>query len=327
MRRARAKNDGEGYYHLVSRCAFGKMAFADAEKEMFVGMMRRVAAFSGIEVLAYCVMTNHFHVLAHVPRPVELTEAVLLERVAILYGAENAEALKGEWEEFRARGRASRVEAEQAALRRRMGDISPFMQCLKQRFSVWYRSRHEGHEGTLWQGRFGSTFVGTGEALMAVAAYIDLNPVRAGIVEDPEDYGWSGYGAAVAGDRAAMLGLARVADPDARAKDFESMLDDYRKLLYVRGAGDIDPGKIKAVLEAGGKLELPLALRCRIRAMTHGFAVGTREFVEAAMAAHADQFPLDRKTGASPIGRCPCWNGFRFCSARRIQKNPVTLPA
>jgi hypothetical protein len=52
--------------------------------------------------------------------------------------------------------------------------------------------------GTLWEGRFKSVLVeGTGQTLSTMAAYIDLNPVRAGIVKDPADYRWSGYAEAV----------------------------------------------------------------------------------------------------------------------------------
>lgn len=46
--------------------------------------------------------------------------------------------------------------------------------------------------------------------LSTMAAYIDLNPVRAGIVKDPKDYRWSGYGDAVAGKRLRRAGLMRV---------------------------------------------------------------------------------------------------------------------
>ena len=47
MRRKRVKNEGEGYYHLINRCAFKQFLFEDSDKEVFVEMMRRMAAFSG----------------------------------------------------------------------------------------------------------------------------------------------------------------------------------------------------------------------------------------------------------------------------------------
>ena len=324
MRKARAKNEGEGYYHLVSRCAFKRMAFEDGEKEMFVRMLRKVAAFSGIEVLAYCVMSNHFHVLAHVPRPVELTEAVLLERVSILYGSTHAAQLQEQWEEYRNKGWKSLLEKEQDMLRRRMGDISPFMQCLKQRFSVWFRAHHEGHEGTLWQGRFGSTFVEGGGSLAAVAAYIELNPIRAKIVEDPKDYRWSSYGAAVAGDRYARLCVTRVFNPDAVKPDFGAVAAQYRELLYAKGVDSLDPESVRKVIEEHGKMNLPTMLRCRVGYFSRGFAGGSRSFVDGLVEPFADHFSAGRKTGGHGIGLCREWNGIRLCSARRLQKKPVT---
>jgi hypothetical protein len=55
--------------------------------------------------------------------------------------------------------------------------------------------------GTLWEERFKSVIVESGMATRTMAAYTDLNPVRAGIVKDPADYHWSSYGEAVGGGK------------------------------------------------------------------------------------------------------------------------------
>jgi hypothetical protein len=82
------------------------------------------------------------------------------------------------------------------------------MKTLKQRFSLWYTTHHGNLEGSIWQGRFHSTLVeNSTSALSAVSAYIDLNPVRAGIVVKAKDYAWSGFGAAARGDSAAKAGI------------------------------------------------------------------------------------------------------------------------
>jgi hypothetical protein len=92
----------------------------------------------------------------------------------------------------------------------RMGDISVFMQEFKQRFSRWY-NRHHQRDGTLWSERFRSVLLEDQPATVeAVAAYIDLNPVRAGIVADPKDYRFCGYAAAVAGNKLARQGLMSI---------------------------------------------------------------------------------------------------------------------
>ena len=74
-----------------------------------------------------------------------------------------------------------------------MGDVSEYIKTVKQRFSVWY-NRNNRRYGTLWADRFKSVLVeGKGNPLQTMAAYIDLNPVRAGLVEDPKDYRFCGY--------------------------------------------------------------------------------------------------------------------------------------
>jgi hypothetical protein len=69
----------------------------------------------------------------------------------------------------------------------RLFDVSIYMKELKGRFAQWYNRRHRRY-GVLWAERFKSVLVEEGQALSAVAAYIDLNPLRAGLCEDPRDY-------------------------------------------------------------------------------------------------------------------------------------------
>jgi len=321
MATARIKDAGESWYHIVSRTAFQEFKFDDEAKGMFVEMLRRVAYFSGIEVLDYCVMTNHFHILVHVPEKGEVTEDVLLDRIGALYGAPNAEELRVRWDDMRRRRMHRRVAEEQASFTRRMGDISPFMKCLKQRYSIWFRHHDEGFSGTLWEGRFKSVIVeGGSAALSAVAAYIDLNPVRAKIVDDPGKYRWCGYGAALAGDGLAMRGIARVFNPDATAKVFTgTALALYREILYTKGSGSMGADEVRNVLEENGKVPLPVLLRCKVRHFLRGAFVGSEAFVEGEFLKHRGHFSIGRRKGARPIGRCEEWRGIRLCTARQLR--------
>jgi hypothetical protein len=81
-----------------------------------------------------------------------------------------------------------------------------FMKGLKQRFGGWH-NRRRGRKGTLWEERCKSVPVENGQALVTMATYIDLNPVRAGLMEDPREYRRCRYAAAVAGKRRARRGL------------------------------------------------------------------------------------------------------------------------
>ena len=184
----------------MTRTVDGEMLFKDREKEMLRKMIWQVADFCGVEILTYCVMTNHFHVLLRVPDKQEFDDQELMRRYKVLYPkptkyqAESVKVLTNQLE-------ANEAEAElfRQKLMARMGDVSEYMKAVKQRFSVWYNRNHRRY-GTLWAERFKSVLVeGKGSALQTMAAYIDLNPVRAGIVEDPKDYRFCGAEARVKG--------------------------------------------------------------------------------------------------------------------------------
>ena len=322
MRKARIKNEGEGWYHIVSRTAFQLFKFNNGDRGVFVRMMRRVAAFSGVEVLNFCVMSNHFHILLHVPKPAEITGEELLRRVAILYGHDYAKWLDGHWKALRKGRRASQVGREQAQLKRRMGDMSEFMKTFKQRYSIWYRHQHEGFTGTLWEGRYKSVILqGSAATLSAVSAYIDLNPVRARMVDDPAKYKWSGYGMAMAGDPDAMRGIARVFKGDAGDGDFIRIAEEhYRIILYENGSDALDQKQVADVLRRGGRMTMAQFLRCKVRHFIAGTCVGDAEFVEGVFAKYRDHFGRDRRTGARSIGR-----GVGLYTARKLKKNPVTV--
>ncbi|MES2999109.1 MAG: transposase [Pseudomonadota bacterium] len=70
--------------------------------------------------------------------------------------------------------------------------IPQMMQSIGRRY-VRYFNQRQGRTGTLWEGRYKSTLIQAERYLMACTAYIDLNPVRAGMVADPADYAWSSY--------------------------------------------------------------------------------------------------------------------------------------
>jgi len=80
----------------------------------------------------------------------------------------------------------------------RMWDLSQFMKTLKQRFAQWFNKWH-GRRVILWEVRFKSVIVEDGYVAQGIAAYIDLNPVRVGMVNAPEKYRWSSYAEALAG--------------------------------------------------------------------------------------------------------------------------------
>lgn len=67
-----------------------------------------------------------------------------------------------------------------------------FMQAVGRSYVRWFNNRHQ-RSGTLWEGRYRSTLIQTDRYLLACMVYIDLNPVRAGLVPEPRDYPWSSH--------------------------------------------------------------------------------------------------------------------------------------
>ena len=81
------------------------------------------------------------------------------------------------------------------------------------------------------------TSIGTEAALRITAAYIDLNPVRAKVVDDPKEYRWSGYGEAMGGSAVARQGICEgVRRAESGEMNWTEAAREYRKLLYCKGA-------------------------------------------------------------------------------------------
>src|ERR1700739_5057236 len=105
------------------------------------------------------------------------------------------------------------------------------MKELKGRFAQWYNRRHRRY-GVLWAERFKSVLIEESQALSAVAAYIDLNPLRAGLCEDPKDYRYCGYAEAVAKNSTQAKLCLQVAlglDPESSWKEGRR---EYRKRFF-----------------------------------------------------------------------------------------------
>jgi REP element-mobilizing transposase RayT len=283
-------------YHCVSRTVNRERLFDSAAKEQMRKQIHRVADFCGVEVITYSVMSNHFHVLVRVPDAAEavVSDEEILRRYRVLYPKPTAFQV-ARIDALRAHLRAGGVEGDliRRKLLVRMHDISEFMKTLKQRFSVWYNKVH-GRVGTLWSERFKSTLVeGKGHAVQIVGAYVDLNPVRAGLVKDPTSYRWSGYGEAMGGSVVARRGIMRAIgcrhENAERDPDWREAQRDYRLYLYCAGtrsargkegsSATFSHTSCREEMARGGEVPIAEALRCRIRYFTEGAILGSREYV------------------------------------------------
>ncbi len=292
VRTARIKvnaEQGEAAYHCMSKTVNGERLFDDTGKEVLRRHLWLVAEFCGVQVLTFAILGNHFHILVRVPRKVAIPDSELLRRFALLhskptrYQTLRLDVIK------KALSADSSSDTEEARLagawRKRqlalMGDVSAFMRLLKQRFAIWFNKTHHRF-GPLWCDRFKSVLLeGKPRLLETMAAYIDLNPVRAGLVADPKDYRFCGYAEAVGGGGAARLGLQSIA-----GGDWSTAQADYRQFLFGSGVdaregrASITPEALAQVVKQQGKLPLAVILRCRIRYFNDGAVLGCRAFVE-----------------------------------------------
>ena len=291
----------DGLYHCMSRIVGGDYIFGVREKECFISMMWRLAEFLGIDVLDYTVMSNHYHQLAFVPGVIELNDLQLLDRLKAYYGAQGEEFLCFR-EALISGGRAAELLRERHL--KRMGDISDFEGTLKQTFSTWY-NRQQDRRGTLWMERFKSVLVeDSPDALGILATYIDLNPVRANMVEDPKNYRFCGYGAAMGGDLRCRRGIMRVMGMDS----WEEASAAYRVFLMKRGhaeaiskTGKISRELLLKTLKEEGKLPHSELMRLRVRYFSDGLVLGSELFVEKVFQQYRSHFGEKRKSGSRPI--------------------------
>ncbi len=302
MRLPRIKLHGKTVvYHCMSRIVGKEPLLDQLCKYKLSALIKKVCRFCGMELITWCVMNNHLHVLVRVPETQNPTDKELIKRMEKLYGK------RGTLVQLAREGleRTGKVPADiRDKMLKRMGDISVLMKEIKQRFSRWYNKRMD-RPGTLWAERFRSVVVEDSlSSILRVACYIDLNPVRAGIVRDPKDYRFSGYGAAMRGDQTSREGLMGLMG----GRKWGQTARMYRMALYLRGreAGQsgkvvLEDAEIKRVMDACGGIGLGEVLLMRIRHMTDGVAFGSREFVEEVFRQYRDKFGPKRKTGARPI--------------------------
>ena len=119
-------------------------------------------------------------------------------------------------------------------LRERWSNLSEFVKEIKQGFSRFYNRRHH-RKGFFWSERFKSVIVDNGETLINCLAYIDLNPVRAGIVGKPEAYRWCSLGYhAQTSNRNGFLSLD-FGLKEFGLKDTKARLAHYRRFVYEKG--------------------------------------------------------------------------------------------
>jgi len=328
MRQARIKVDAgvrEAIYHVMTRTVNGEGLLDDPAKEILRKQLWQVADYCGVQIVTYAILSNHFHVLLRVPQKSVLTDSELLRRYAILY-PKPTKYQTAKLEVIKSQLSQNGPEAvvwrdRQIAL---MGDVSSFMKLLKQRFSVWFNRSHNRY-GTLWAERFKSVLVeGTSGVMRTMAAYIDLNAVRAGIVSDPKNYRFSGYGEAVAGHQPARAGLGFLLSRNKTS--WNETQSAYRQTLFGKGsapkshAANLSAEELRKVARSRGRLPVSDVLLCRVRHFTDGAVLGSRAFVQEQLAIYQRFTGRRARTRPQPLPAVTDWGDL--ATLRGLRKQP-----
>ena len=187
------------YYHCVSRCV--RRAFLCGEdpytnrsfehrRQWLVDRLHVLSDIFAVEVCAYAVMSNHFHLVLRVDREAALSWSD--EEVADRYGRLFKNA-KGQLALLDPKRRAARLEL----WRGRLWDLSWMMRGLNE-YIARRANKEDGCKGRFWEGRFKSQPLLDDAAVLTCMTYVDLNPVRAGLAKRLEESSFTSIAARLA---------------------------------------------------------------------------------------------------------------------------------
>ncbi len=285
-------NDESTVYHVMSRTALDGFPLGDIEKDFMLDLIRRYAALYLVEILGFSLMGNHFHILVRMFPEYKFSDEEIMRRYVDFFGDERVFA-----------------EGLIPSLRLKLSNLSEFMREIKVGFARYYNRRHN-RRGYFWGDRFKSVIVENGETLINCLAYIDLNPLRAGLVERPEQYRWNSLGYHVqTGNKDNFLSL------DFGLKEFgvldaEERLKHYRRYVYEAGAvkrseklssSVIDSSVLAKERKDDFELKRVQRFRYRTRYFTDSGIIGTKAYVSNNYLRFKDIFMSKREKVPRPV--------------------------
>ncbi len=263
-------DDQSTVYHVMSRTALDGFPLGNVEKDFMLDLIRRYATLYLVEILGFCLMGNHFHILVRMFPEHKFTDKDILNRYVDFYGDERIFA-----------------EGLVSSLREKLSSLSEFMREIKVNFARFYNRRHH-RRGYFWGDRFKSVIVENGETLINCLAYIDLNPLRAGIVELPEQYRWNSLGYHIQTTNRDSFLSTDFGLKEFNVKSKKERIRRYRRYVYEAGAlNQPEKGNAKVienkVLAKERRREFQLSksdrFRYRTRYFTDSGIIGSKVFV------------------------------------------------
>jgi REP element-mobilizing transposase RayT len=263
-------DDEATVYHVMSRTALDGFPLGDIEKDFMLDLIRRYAVLYFVEILGFCLMGNHFHILVKMLPEYKFSDQEIKNRYVNFYGYERVFA-----------------DGQIPSLRAKFSSLSEFVREIKVGFARYYNKRHN-RRGYFWGDRFKSVIVDKGETMVNCLAYIDLNPLRAGIVSRPEDYRWNSLGYHVQTNNRDNFLSTDFGLKEFNVNSEKERIRRYRRYVYEAGAVNRpEKGKTEVIgdriIEKERKREFELSrndrFRYRTRYFTDSGVIGSKEFV------------------------------------------------
>ena len=195
-------------------------------------------------------------------------------------------------------------------MRLKLSSLSEFVREIKVGFARYYNRRHN-RRGYFWGDRFKSVIVDKGETLINCLAYIDLNPLRAGIVSRPEDYRWNSLGYHVQTNNRDNFLSTDFGLKEFNVKSEKERIKWYRRYVYEAGAiNRPEKGKTRVIgdriLEKERKRGFELSrsdrFRYRTRYFTDSGVIGSKEFVSNIYMRFKHHFNSKNEKKPKPVG-------------------------
>jgi len=233
-------------------------------------LIKRFSSLYFTEILGFCLMGNHFHLLVKMFPENQFPDENIRKRFETFYGDSRAFA-----------------NGQIPYLREKLSSLSEFMREIKVGFARYYNRRHN-RRSYFWGDRFKSVIVGKGETLVNCLAYIDLNPLRAGLVDRPENYRWNSLGYHVQTQNKDRFLSTDFGLKEFNVKSKKERIRRYRRYVYEVGAIGRSE-KMQAmviddkIVAKARKKEFEISRISRFRHRTRYFTdsgiIGSKEFV------------------------------------------------
>jgi len=260
----RIKVSGDrSWYHICARVAGGLNWYPFDNpliRQKLLALIKKYLAVFCCEAAAFCIMGNHYHLILCFEPFRLLSREELFQRALRLYRDPNKVLLtEKHWKRFN----------------ERIFDLSELMRVIQSKFAKWYNRSH-GRRGSFWAERFKSVLLEEGESVLDTLLYIELNPVRAGLVERPDEWKWCSAAFRFSRNDSWLIPLSSLVD----AAPTSSVNVTYRSLLYYRGAvvsgkkGYVIPRHILKMEQERGFC-LSGSFRRKIRLFTDGAVLGS----------------------------------------------------